>query len=95
MKESEAKNKTCPHLFSAMSVAASIAASNGAPEKAVASLMEKGACHGSGCVMWEPYEYWEDCQGKAWSEDGKYGKRTRVTGGNCGLKSKELDCRGF
>ena len=52
-----------------------------------------GMCQASGCMMWEPYEYWQTENGSAHSSQVRDSKL--VTGGDCGLKSKYLECRGF
>ena len=81
MKESEAKAKTCPHLFAAMSVASVIAVNHGAEREAIVELMGKSACHGSECVMWE-----------TWREQDNTGAWHDSDSGDCGLKTKELQC---
>ena len=53
----------------------------------------KSKCIGSMCMMWEPYEHYTD--GKGWYANQNIEEtRTFVTGGDCGLKTKDLNCNG-
>jgi hypothetical protein len=86
MTEEEAKTKWCPMAKNAgmdergdRKNKTSYNRLNGKPR---GSCM----CVASDCMMWEPYEYWENKSGAKFIEDGKFENRRRIVGGNCGLK---------
>ena len=52
-------------------------------------------CIASNCMMWDPYEYYSDGKGGAWSQQNAEETLKIITGGDCGLKAKELECRTY
>jgi len=77
MKEEEANLKKCPKRIKIVAI----------PD---GSTTDFDTCIGSDCMMWEPYNYWV-VDGRYCSEDTEGAKP--VVGGDCGLKSKDLECR--
>jgi hypothetical protein len=81
MKESEAKTKWCPHVRIAF------------PETSGNRDMDSSNnpiynCIGSGCMMWESWEYES-------APDINSPVTTKLKGeGDCGLKTRELECNG-
>jgi len=83
MIEEEAKTKWCPHVRHMVW-----------PDEPSGGNQLNSNCIASGCMMWEPYEYYVDGKGSSWSQQNKDKTLTLVSGGDCGLKSKESEgCR--
>jgi len=82
MKEEDAKQKWCPHMR------VGSPACNTDMQTPMAPFY---LCRGSDCMMWESFYK---------IENGKYirndqGQYMLSDEGDCGLKSKDLDCNGY
>ena len=91
MTEEEAKTKWCPRANISNDSFKNTVASN----RYVGGGIPEGCrCIASDCMMWESHDYYVNENGSAFFKDSDTEKRKHVTGGDCGLKSKEFECRG-
>lgn len=105
MKESEAKEKTCPFAFIGMPLTLAYSrVEAGADEDTLRAISQGSFCKGSDCMMWEAYQAVEKSEdtekpdGEGWEEVDAVEWpvtwcRTVETGeGDCGLKPYENGC---